>query len=120
MWYDVLDSSVDKPFAIYDFTSFRKWMKLLTSKLFETQSALSRHRFRLVKRLGDLLFERSKYTSGLIKKRLQENMIINIPEVRNKSAFKKKEDEALRVLGINTATRNRNEELLQQPRHGSP
>jgi hypothetical protein len=119
MWYDVLDSNVDKPFALYDFTSFRKWMKLLTSKLFETQSALSRHRFRLVKRLGDPMFERSKYTPGLIKKRLQENMIIYIPEVRSKPALKQKADDAFRVLGINKERRNRIEKLLPHPNHGN-
>jgi hypothetical protein len=34
-------------------------MKRLTNKLFETQSALSRQRFKLVKRLGDPMYERS-------------------------------------------------------------
>jgi hypothetical protein len=95
MWNDVLDSSADKPFANYDITSFRKWLKLLTSKLFETQSALSCHRFRLVKRLEDPMFERPTYTSGLIKKRLQVNSSIGISKVRNKRVFQKEEDNTL-------------------------
>jgi hypothetical protein len=59
-WYDVLQKIADESSSKqYDFTMFRKWMKILTTTLFETQSALSRYRFWLIKRLGYPLSERS-------------------------------------------------------------
>lgn len=39
MWYDVLQTTAEESSKQYDFTTFRKWMKILTTKLFETQSA---------------------------------------------------------------------------------
>ncbi len=46
-------------------------MKLLIAiKLFKTQSTLSRHRFWLIKRQGNPMFERSRGTPEIGKKRL--------------------------------------------------
>jgi hypothetical protein len=119
MWYDVLDSSADKPFATYDFTSFRYWLKLLTSKLFETQSALSRHRYRLVKRLGDPLFERPTHTPGLCKKRLHESTILDIPHATHERAFKKEKHNKIRIQSLNTKTGKKSTKLLHQSSHGN-
>jgi hypothetical protein len=118
MWYDVLGSNADKPFATYDFTSFRYLLKLLTSKLFEIQSALSRHRYRLVKRLGDPMFERPTYTPGLIKKRLQDNTILDIPKVRHNKVFQKEKDNKIRTHGINKGTSKRSAKSSQRSYHG--
>ena len=41
-----------------DIVNGKKWMQKITSKLFEAQSAMSRHRFKLVKRMNDPQYER--------------------------------------------------------------
>jgi hypothetical protein len=72
MWYDILGINAGDQICHYDFVSFRLWIKRLTSKFFEAQSALSRHRFRLVQRIGDPMYERSPGIPDLVKKRLLE------------------------------------------------
>ncbi len=50
----------------------KQWIQKLTSKLFEAQSAMSRHRFKLMKRMSNPLFERPGGNSLNLKKRLLE------------------------------------------------
>jgi hypothetical protein len=60
-------------------------MKRLTSKLFETQSALSRQRFKLVKILGDPMYERSTGIPDIVKKRLLDqysNEIVKLTSIK--------------------------------------
>jgi hypothetical protein len=74
MWYDALQTIADDPSRSYDFTTFRIWMKILVTKLFEMQSALSRYRFRLIQRLGNPMFEQSKGIPEIVKKRLLDQI----------------------------------------------
>ncbi len=53
-------------------------MSILTTKLFETQSVLSRHRFELSKRLKDPMFERSPKISSILKNRIYDQCSKNI------------------------------------------
>ena len=70
MWEDALTNVEQKVKTDIDIKKCRKWMSILTTKLFETQSALSRHRFKLSKRLKDPMFERSPKISLILKKRI--------------------------------------------------
>ena len=74
MWYDALQTIADDPSKSYDFTTFRSWMKILVTKLFEMQSALSRYRFRLIQRLGNPMFERSNGIPEIVKKSLLDQI----------------------------------------------
>lgn len=69
MWQDAL-GDIDVQFKNSDIINGRKWMQRLTSKLFEAQSAMSRHRFKLIKRMGSPLFERPGGMPLGIKKRI--------------------------------------------------
>ncbi len=69
MWQEAL-MDTDVQLIDIDTLNGRKWIKKLTSKLFEAQSAMSRHRFKLKKRLGNPLFERPGGIPRDIKKRL--------------------------------------------------
>jgi hypothetical protein len=50
----------------------KKWLNIIILKLFETQSALSRHIFKLSKRLKDPMFERSSKICPALKKHILE------------------------------------------------
>jgi hypothetical protein len=86
MWNDILVGNAEDPILSYEFTAFRLCMKKLTSKLFETQSALSRQRFKLlVKRLGDPMYERSTGIPDIVKKRLLDqhsNEIVTLTSMK--------------------------------------
>ncbi len=89
MWYDALQNIADEPSRNYNFTTFRKWMKIFATKLFEKQSALSRYRFRLIQRLGNPMFERSKGIPETVKKRLLHQIPrpLKIKRVRVRKVF---------------------------------
>lgn len=70
MWNDILLSNAEDLIRSYDLALFRFWMKRITTKLFETQSALSRLRFKLVKRISNPMYERSSGIPALVKRRL--------------------------------------------------
>jgi hypothetical protein len=74
MWEDALRDVDGKVRKDINPKTCRKWLNIITSKLFETQSALSRHRFKLSKRLKDPMFKRStKICPNLKKHILQQN-----------------------------------------------
>jgi hypothetical protein len=70
MWEDALVNVDEKVRAGVDITKCRKWLSILTSKLFEAQSAMSRHRFKLAKRLKDPMFEREKKMPKSLKQHI--------------------------------------------------
>jgi hypothetical protein len=81
VWEDALSNVDEATKKGIDPKLFKKWLSITTNKLFETQSALSRHRIKLSKRLKDRIFERPKYIHPLLKKQLIENnAVLYIPE----------------------------------------
>jgi hypothetical protein len=71
MWEDAMANVGEKNKVKIDITLCKKWLCQLTSKLFETQSALSRHRFKLSKRRTDPMFERSKDIPVAVQQRIR-------------------------------------------------
>ncbi len=72
MWEDALSSVEEKIKTNIDPKLCKKWLSIITLKLFETQSALSRHRFKLSKRLKDPMFERPANICSTLKKRITQ------------------------------------------------
>lgn len=60
-------------------TICRRWISIITSNLFEAQSALSRHRFKLMKRMKNPSFERALKTQTLLKERIIDQYNKTIP-----------------------------------------
>jgi hypothetical protein len=60
MWEDALINTDEKVRTKVDITKCRKWLSIITSKLFEAQSALSRHRFKLSKRMKNPMYEKEE------------------------------------------------------------
>jgi hypothetical protein len=80
-------------------------MKRITSKIFQAQLALSRQRFKLVKRLEDSMYERSPGIPELNKKRLLDQNDNNekVQRLTKKLHRKKtKMDIALQSLNIHS------------------
>ncbi len=78
MWDDALSKVESKERAGIDIKRCRKWLSILTTKLFETQSILSRHRFKLTKRLKDTMFERPQKLPAILKKRIMDQHEISV------------------------------------------
>ena len=70
MWEEALTDVDEKIKKNIDPKLCKKWLNIITQKLFEAQSALSRHRFKLSKRLKDPMFERSQKISPALKKHI--------------------------------------------------
>jgi hypothetical protein len=89
-----------------------KWLSIITLKLFETQSALSRHRFKLSKRLKDPIFERSKNISPILKKKRileQREEQDSAERVRKRKKDKKMEEKEISSQNIHRRRRNTQE-----------
>ena len=69
MWQEAL-VGIEEQFNNSDILMGKQWIQKLTSKLFEAQSAMSRHRFKLMKRMSNPLSERPGENSLNLKKRL--------------------------------------------------
>lgn len=109
MWEDALTEVEEKVRTQMDIKLCRKWLKVLTSKLFETQSALSRHRFKLSKRLKDPMFERSPQLPVDIQQRILEQYKINAnPKSR-------KMDTCRQQTAEQYATSKRKRKIKQEP-----
>lgn len=78
MWDDALSNVEGNDRAGIDIKRCRKWLSILSTKLFETQSALSRHRFKLTKRLKDPMFERSQKLPAILKNRIIDQQEITV------------------------------------------
>jgi hypothetical protein len=90
MWEDALRDVDEKIKKNIDPKLCKKWLNIITQKLFEAQSALSRHRFKLSKRLKDPMFGRStKISPSLRKYSLEQNESQDKEERGNK---RKKKD----------------------------
>lgn len=113
MWEDALREVDEKTKINIDPKLCKKWLSIITTKLFETQSALSRHRFKLSKRLKDLMFERSANISPAIQSRMVDkigthNTVESVTKQRKASR-----DKALEVAVHKQHKRKREKQKLQ-------
>jgi hypothetical protein len=76
-------------------------MKRITSKLFETQSALSRQRFKLIQNLSDPMYETSPGIPEFVKKILlnQDRFAISGSKLYKKSNTYQLKEEEVQLLG---------------------
>jgi hypothetical protein len=80
-----------------DIVNGRKWMQKVTSKLFEAQSAMSRHRFKLVKRMGDSHFERPRNMLESTKKWIMSEYVCPDSNDRTKVHKRARMDATVKV-----------------------